>query len=1726
MKRYYLIGLMLILTSLGMPVPWQTNTLYAQNNSECDTFGAAAEEAYDAATYVEAQTQYQAAVACYQEAGDRENEGLALKQLGHTYRQQKLYDEALVAYEAALLIMQEVGDRGQEGLVLYTMGRVYRSLGDYAQALTLQQETLLIDQELGYRTKERLTLYEMGQLYEQLNDYENALETFEATLVIDRELEDEEHTEWTLHRIGWALKELGQYDEALETLNEALALTRSLDNRAREGIVLNDIGVVYDFQANYAEAINFYEAAAAIHREVDARREERLSMNNLAVVYGKSGQLEAAIDAYQRVLALDRAFDNQVDEQYTLYQLGRIYQEHNDPEAALQTYQDAIALETGQANTSEKQYILIHIGTIYYNQNNPEQALEPLEAALTLTDQLDDFNNQAAVVYYLGQIYRDLGQTERAFTLLEETLAANRAADNKLAQLTTLAVLGSVYLEIQDEATALATYEEALALSLELNLESWQSTIRTILSKLQQGDTGLDAAPNDAVALCEQGRELYIGDQNAAAQPLLEAALAQREIVPAAALDNLGFCGWALAMIYEDDLNKSVETLQITLEIYQTTNNLDEQQHTWGWLGRRYEELEQFEPAIDAYQEALRLARDSGNLDEQLDALRLLGRTYEKLDQFEPTLEAYQEALELARQTEDLFEQYFILDDMAELYEAYEDYDAAIETLQDLVLIHQTRSDISGEIFTNSDLGQIYRTLTDYENALTHYKRALELSQEIRDPEREASALNFLGKVYQDQEQYQIALDYYEQSLQTSRQNDYKDGIYLALDSLGEVYEVQEDYLTALDYYEQALVVSRETDWPRWEQLAYERLRDVYQALERPAEAQAAATSATAIEQRLASNPDEEFKQTDLFLQELLAESDANFQEQMKILDDSEEWTGLVAAGLLAGVNDLQAAQQAYEQALALTDSLIPSSKSLTLTQLGGIYLLQGRYDAALELQFEAMIINESLEDQAAQGVNLNYIGEIYYRQGRLQDALETYQETLVLYQTIGDLRSEAQTLVNIAQIYFSQTQYDEALEIYNEAQVVYDAAGLPNRSAILRGIAQVMVEQDNYEKALINYDRVLRSYQAVGFRAGQGPILNEIGSLYLAQDQPQSALEFYSQALTINREMGRQPDMAHSLYQLGLVYEALEQPEAALESYLAAIDLIETIRATAGGDQGRTSFIAQYTDLYDAAIALLHDQNQVDLIFSITERSRARTFLDSLATGQVELSDIEVGGLLVQEQWLYQQQQSLTEALDQAQQFTTPNSPQVEALTAQLETTQASYRDIQKQLDARDERVSNLILGRGLQNVLETAQVQELLDEQTVLLSFYTTDQLSLAFVITQQDVTLIDLNLARSDLAEKINFFRNALDLQQGVLTKPTSQDLYEMLIAPVAQHLDQPRLVIVPHGPLHYLPFAALQHPDTAAYMVEQYEIVSLPTASALPFIQANTKEKATTPPLIIGNPTVPKVGLDPLPFAELEAEIIADIYGTQSFIGPEATETQVREQASQASILHLAAHGDYNEETPLDSLIALAPDDSHDGILTVGEVYGLDLQQTDMVVLSACQTQLGELSAGDEVVGLTRAFFFAGTPSVVASLWNVNDAATGLLMTQFYTHLDNGMSKAAALRQAQLDLIKDDTFADPFFWSAFVLSGDGGAVGLDAPVIPLGLTESTSSERTSANESTSIESNKSTPSLAEPPLTTNNTTERTANMGQSIWVGLIGMLIVFALGGVWWWRRRLG
>jgi CHAT domain-containing protein len=277
---------------------------------------------------------------------------------------------------------------------------------------------------------------------------------------------------------------------------------------------------------------------------------------------------------------------------------------------------------------------------------------------------------------------------------------------------------------------------------------------------------------------------------------------------------------------------------------------------------------------------------------------------------------------------------------------------------------------------------------------------------------------------------------------------------------------------------------------------------------------------------------------------------------------------------------------------------------------------------------------------------------------------------------------------------------------------------------------------------------------------------------------------------------------------------------------------------------------------------------------------------------------------------------------------------------------------------------------------------------------------------------------------------------------------------LIKPIADLLPtnpESHVIFIPQGELFLIPFPALQD-EAGKYLIEKHTILTAPSIQALDLTrQARQKlsQPATSELLVVGNPTMPTLQLNPneppkplapLPGAEQEARAIAQLLNTQALIGSAATESVIVQQLPQARRIHLATHGLLDEIKSLNleipGAIALAPGNSQDGLLTSEEILKLKLN-AELVVLSACDTGQGKIT-GDGVIGLSRAFISAGVPSVVVSLWAVPDDSTANLMTEFYRQMQQNPDKAQALRSAMLTTLQQHP--DPREWAAFTLIGE--------------------------------------------------------------------------------------
>ncbi|SDH86372.1 CHAT domain-containing protein [Propionivibrio dicarboxylicus] len=506
------------------------------------------------------------------------------------------------------------------------------------------------------------------------------------------------------------------------------------------------------------------------------------------------------------------------------------------------------------------------------------------------------------------------------------------------------------------------------------------------------------------------------------------------------------------------------------------------------------------------------------------------------------------------------------------------------------------------------------------------------------------------------------------------------------------------------------------------------------------------------------------------------------------------------------------------------------------------------------------------------------------------------------------------------------------------------------------------------------------------------------------------------------------------ALYDRGRIAEKENQPDEAIDFYLKSVSEIEHQRSTINTEGDRIGFFGDKQAVYQALVRLLIQQNRSEDAFLFSERGKARALVDMLANKQdfalPEGSNDKVRELLARQHAsdnLLTMGSSLPDDIKQSITALVEAAKDKNPVASLVASSRNIRASIAQDIAALSPELASLVSV----SKISLKDIRDNLPADEVLLSYFYDKQHLYAFVMTKDTVKAISLE--REGLEKDIETFRKALHDQE---KNGAGESLYSRLISPVEAELTTGKVLIAPHGALHYLPFAALS--DGSKYLVDRYQLNFIPSASTLKYVGKRPAESKAGTMLALGNPDLGNKRYD-LAFAETEAKSVGAIF-PQSVVllRAEASKKNVKEYGAGFKYLHFATHGEFYPDKPMGSALMLAGQSATDekDRLTVSELYSMRLN-ADLVTLSACQTGLGKISNGDDVVGLVRGFLYAGANSVISTLWEIDDEATSKLMTAFYQKLKAGKPKAAALREAQIEL--RTAYPHPYFWAAFQMTG---------------------------------------------------------------------------------------
>jgi CHAT domain-containing protein len=768
------------------------------------------------------------------------------------------------------------------------------------------------------------------------------------------------------------------------------------------------------------------------------------------------------------------------------------------------------------------------------------------------------------------------------------------------------------------------------------------------------------------------------------------------------------------------------------------------------------------------------------------------------------------------------------------------------------------------------------------------------------------------------------------------------------------------------------------------------------------------------------------------------ADAEASFRSAHDLLMPAQDEELKIAAQV--ALADALIWQRRFTQAACLYEAAIASAEANGLraqqatAQLnyGVMEQLRGNYLRALQLLESARRLHAALDMPYQTATASQYLADAYLGLNMASEALSLYDKAIPLFEEEGMRYEQAWMLAHRGQALMRLEHDEDARRSLASARALFEQEENPACAAMVDVLwASLDAAQGNADAALrraTQAEAALAQANALSWMLMAGWLRGEAAHLMGNADAARTLLQ---KALADAQSQFAPDVVRRCVASLGLVASAQGDAALARAHFAHAVAMTETQRTTLPGEEFRTAFASDKLTPYFELVRLdLHEGNAWDALVNV-ERARARALLDMLhgqMPSRLQPQDETEGKLLARIEDLRAELNWCYTQLHERQDVSAHTR---EALAAMARECEAQLHEVTLQLQQHGSpSTSGEILPLNL------AQLQASLGDGTALVAYHVIDDELMAFVVTDKGVQAVQ-HLAQASAVEKaVSQVRFQMDaLRHGAASMAAHmpqllrrsqhylRQLHDALLSQVLPLVGARRLVIVPHRALHYAPFGALF--DGEAYAVEQREICTVPSAAVLQHCLSRPHSAWKRAALFGASD-------ERAPSVREEVRTLATLFAqARTVLDGEATLATLRECAPTADVLHLACHGVFRPDSPFFSTLRLG-----DGWMTVRDAYDLNLS-CGLVTLSACETGVSAVAPGDELIGLARGFMAAGAPTMLVSLWRVDDTVTTGLMQRFYRALLAGSTPAAALRRAQTDLLRE--YPHPFFWSAFTLVG---------------------------------------------------------------------------------------
>jgi CHAT domain-containing protein len=751
-----------------------------------------------------------------------------------------------------------------------------------------------------------------------------------------------------------------------------------------------------------------------------------------------------------------------------------------------------------------------------------------------------------------------------------------------------------------------------------------------------------------------------------------------------------------------------------------------------------------------------------------------------------------------------------------------------------------------------------------------------------------------------------------------------------------------------------------------------------------------------------------------------------------------------------------------HGEALALLESAAAAMQGAgqklwaaqTRFHIAYLQFLRGNYNAALTTHYQAREQLVELGSTQLVAWCNHEIAEILLALNAFDDAAESAAAARASFSELGMPYEAAQATFVHALAAIGRQQFEQAQGDLNEARQVFaQNNNKPLTALVDTYLAELAIHRNSPSEGARFAASALRVFaqQKLSTRLAYARLLAaraayEIGDLTRAARMGKTALE--------SVEGSYAPVVAYQCHHLlGRIERDRKRGSLGLDSFRRAVEVIEKMRGGIAADEFKATFLRDKISAYEDAISACLDAGSDEMVaeaFKLVESSKSRSLADLLARYVRGAVRDGAGGMtpglkpetrerlskLIEDLNWYSSQAGLAE--DKGDQRSAGVADRYRHAVARCERQIA-------QLFRRMEIEAPEFAELHRMQAASVSDLREALKPGETVIEYFTTGDHVSAFIASRESFNVVRRIASKSEIEralatlrfqiEKFNYGTDYVEAHFGQLRRGTNEtlhQLYESVFAPLEALVATDRLVIIPHGALHYVPFHALT--DGGRYLIDRFEISYAPSAAVLRLCRAR-RDAARISDFKSGISEMVALGLAETgtPSINEEMDALASLFpGAVVLTGDEATRDNLLKAAPRGRFLHLASHGYFRRDNPMFSFLKLADSNLH--------FYNLlDLKlNAEMVTLSACHTGVNKVFPGDELHGLVRGFLYAGAPSVVASLWAVSDHSTSEFMREMYSHIRAGATKRTALRRAQLAI--KDAYGHPYYWAPFVLMGN--------------------------------------------------------------------------------------